>query len=183
LNSGLNMKKTVETAEISTASKVGKRISDKRKTLGLTRKQLAKSAGLKIGSIETTESGRRLPTGEHILKLCEFFGVSSNWILTGADEFLPGPDTGPDASPTDLAKFFVALQQLDSSRRRMLTQMVVDLARAEVPADQLPVFEKIMAAASLLPESVMGTLEAAVEAVVDDDVVQEVADRLGLNTK
>jgi len=118
-----------------------------------------------------------MPGGDQVLILSQVFDVSPNWILTGSDEFLPGPDTGPDASPTDLAKFFVALQLLDSSRRRMLTQMVVDLARAEVPADQLPVFEKIMAAASLVPESIMGTIEAAVD---DPQVEQEMRDKLGL---
>jgi len=39
------------------------------------------------------------------------------------------------------------------------------------------VFEKIMAAASLVPESIMGTIEAAVD---DPQVEQEMRDKLGL---
>jgi len=182
--SGLNMKKTDDNSgnniEITPAGRVGARLLRARQAKGWTREAMAASTGIGAGSIETMETGRRMPGGEQVLILSQLFDVSPNWILTGSNEFLPAPDTGPDANPTDLAKFFVALQQLDSSRRRMLTQMVVDLARAEVPADQLPVFEKIMAAASLVPESIMGTLEAAVD---DPQVQQEFEDQLGLDIK
>jgi len=188
VHSGLNMKKTDDNSEnnieITPAGKVGSRLLDKRKAKGWTREAMADSTGIGAGSIETMETGRRMPGGEQVLILSQLFNVSPNWILTGSDEFLPAPDTGPGDQPTELAKIYVALQLLDPSRRRMLTQVVVDLARAEVPADELPVFEKIMAAGSLVPAKVMDSIETVLDDVLDDDQVkQEFEDQLGLDIK
>jgi len=169
------MKKTVKTAEISTASKVGKRISDQRKIRGLTRKQLAKSAGLKVGSIETTEAGRRLPTGEHILKLCEFFGVSPNWILTGADEYLAEGDRSQADLLTELTQLVVALGSMAAGKRETIKQIIFDLARRDIPEDKLPLFEKLISAGRLVSEA---TVQDMIEGTAIGEHAEKFADEV-----
>jgi len=165
----------MENAKISTASKVGKRLSDKRKSLGLTREQLAESVGLRIGSIETTEAGRRLPTGEHILRLCEFFGVSPNWILTGADEYLAEGDRSQADLLTEATQLSVALGSMAAGKRATIKQIIFDLARRDIPEDKLPVFEQLISAGQLVSDA---TVQDMIDGAAIGDHAEKFKDEL-----
>lgn len=167
-------KNTEMTPGIPNSGKVGQRLKKLRAGKGWSRDKMAEKSGIGAGAIEAIERGRRFPGGDQVLIMGQALGVSPNYILTGSDEYVPGADL----SPTDLTKLYVALQQLDPSRRNMIVQMVVDLARAEVPDDQLVIFNNLMEAATLLPESVADK----VVSVLDDDDLQEVEDHLNLPT-
>jgi len=175
------MKKTEnnieESSEITPAAKVGERLMRKRKSKGWTRESMAGVVGMGAGSIESMETGRRMPGGEQVLILSQVFNISPNWILTGSEEFLPGQSVEGEANPAEMTKLFVALTQLDQSRQRMLSQLIIDLARSEVPADQLPFFESVMNAKNLIPDGLVD----AVDDIVDDEMVGDFENQLGLS--
>ena len=71
--------------------KIGKYIAGKRKSLGMTQKQLAEKLGYKSQStISKWESGTNLPTGKKLIELAQILGTSTNEIL-GMVEPLPEP--------------------------------------------------------------------------------------------
>ena len=101
----------MENTKINAASMVGQRLHAKRTEKGLTRDQLAEATGVKVGSIETTETGRRLPNGEHIFRVCRFFEVSPNWVLTGSDEYQAEEGCGNAALVTEAPQLVTAMDE------------------------------------------------------------------------
>lgn len=65
--------------------KIGKYISEKRKALGLTQKQLAEKIGMSDKSVSKWERGVCLPDVSVYLELCEILGIHINEFLAGED--------------------------------------------------------------------------------------------------
>lgn len=65
--------------------KTGKYITGKRKTLGLTQKQLAEQLGMSDKSISKWERGVCLPDVSVYIELCKILGISINEFLAGED--------------------------------------------------------------------------------------------------
>ena len=65
--------------------KTGKYITGKRKTLGLTQKQLAEQLGMSDKSISKWERGVCLPDVSIYIELCKILGISINEFLAGED--------------------------------------------------------------------------------------------------
>ena len=67
-------------------SSIGERIKQLRIRAGLTQQQLAEMVGgTSVSAIGMYEQGRRSPDMERIVKLCEIFSVSTDYLL-GVDE-------------------------------------------------------------------------------------------------
>ncbi|PTC02016.1 transcriptional regulator [Vibrio mediterranei] len=62
---------------------IGGRIRRKRKELGLTQVQVAKSVGVSPTSIVFWERDETVPTGKNLLGLCKKLHVEPDWLLTG----------------------------------------------------------------------------------------------------
>jgi transcriptional regulator with XRE-family HTH domain len=56
-----------------------------RKEAGLTQQQLAKRAGLPVGSLRGHEQGQRIPSWPSVVKLAKALGVSTD-AFAGCDE-------------------------------------------------------------------------------------------------
>ena len=65
--------------------KIGKYIAGKRKSLGMTQKQLAEKIGMSDKSVSKWERGICLPDVSVYLELCEILGISLNEFLAGED--------------------------------------------------------------------------------------------------
>ena len=65
--------------------KIGKYIAGKRKSLGMTQKQLAEKLGMSDKSVSKWERGICLPDVSVYLELCEIIGISLNEFLAGED--------------------------------------------------------------------------------------------------
>ena len=65
--------------------KIGKYISEKRKNLGLTQKQLAEKIGMSDKSVSKWERGICLPDVSLYFDLCSILGISINEFLAGED--------------------------------------------------------------------------------------------------
>lgn len=63
------------------AKKIGKRISEKRKEIGMSQKTLAVKLNLTDKTISKWESGKGLPSIEALVELCDIFGISVDEIL------------------------------------------------------------------------------------------------------
>ena len=65
--------------------KIGKYIASKRKSLGMTQKQLAEKLGMSDKSVSKWERGVCLPDVSVYKKLCSILGISLNEFLAGED--------------------------------------------------------------------------------------------------
>ena len=65
--------------------KIGKYIASKRKSLGMTQKQLAEKLGMSDKSVSKWERGVCLPDVSVYKELCSILGISLNEFLAGED--------------------------------------------------------------------------------------------------
>jgi len=70
------------------AQAIGQRIKFFRNALGITIADLSRKAGLSIGMISETETGKNKPSPNLMLALLEFYHLNLNWLLTGEGEML-----------------------------------------------------------------------------------------------
>jgi len=62
------------------------RFKELRKEKGLSKAQLGESAGMNPSQLSKYELGRNEPTMSVIIKLCKYFGVSSDYLIGLKDE-------------------------------------------------------------------------------------------------
>jgi transcriptional regulator with XRE-family HTH domain len=60
---------------------IGKRILDLRKRKKLTQQQLAEIIGVTSVHLSNIETGNALPGVEIVIRMADYFGVSTDWIL------------------------------------------------------------------------------------------------------
>lgn len=63
--------------------KIGKFISERRKNVGLTQKQLAEKLGITDRAVSKWETGKALPDSSIMLELCRILGITVNDLLSG----------------------------------------------------------------------------------------------------
>lgn len=88
---------------------IGERLKFLRKKRNLTSEQLAEAIGLKKGSISSYENDRYEPSAKTIISICNYFNISSDWLLTGEGKAFKQPEE----SDAPFAKGFELSQQLD----------------------------------------------------------------------
>ena len=62
---------------------IGKRITERRKKLGLTQEMLAEKGDLTPQFVSYAESGKRAMRPENVIKLAKALEVSADYLLTG----------------------------------------------------------------------------------------------------
>lgn len=62
---------------------IGKRITNRRKKLGMTQETLAEKADVTTQFVSYAESGKRAMRPENLLKIANALGVSTDYLLTG----------------------------------------------------------------------------------------------------
>lgn len=67
------------------ANVIGKRIRDIRKKNGYTQIKLSEQLMLSVDSVSNIENGKTTCMPEHIMRLCQLFNVSSDYIYFGKD--------------------------------------------------------------------------------------------------
>ncbi len=63
--------------------KIGERIIERRKKMGLTQEKLAELCGVTTQFVSYAESGKRAMRPENLSKMAEGLGVSADYLLTG----------------------------------------------------------------------------------------------------
>ena len=87
---------------------LGPRIAALRRSRGLSQAQLAAKIGISPSAMGMYEQGRREPAADTIVILAKFFGVSTDYLLTG------------DPTPQEAEGLNALLQQrLDAADRRL----------------------------------------------------------------
>ena len=61
------------------------RLKELRKTFGISQKELAKKCGLSLGGIQGYEQQVNSPISEALIKLANFFNVSTDYLLGLSD--------------------------------------------------------------------------------------------------
>lgn len=69
---------------------VGMRISQLRRERNMTQRELARRLNVSPSAVGMYEQGRRQPSADLIVAICQTFAVSTQWLLTGR------PYTGRD---------------------------------------------------------------------------------------
>lgn len=91
---------------------VGRRIAEKRKSLGWTQEELAERGGLTPQFVSYAESGKRAMRPENLLKLSSTLGVSVDYLLTG------------EITDKDLLLLSEKLSALSPSQFRIIEEIV-----------------------------------------------------------
>ena len=92
---------------------VGDKIKELRKGLGLTQAELAAKAGISASAVGMYEQGRREPDSRTILKLCDIFGTSADYIM-GHSQSMTG------TAGKDVSEVFDEFTQILSSQQGLM---------------------------------------------------------------
>ena len=71
--------------EIDVLKQIGVRIYHRRKLLKLTQAELAEKMSVSTQMISNLELGKKAIRPENLIKLCEVFNISADYILTGTN--------------------------------------------------------------------------------------------------
>lgn len=91
---------------------IGKRITDRRKSLGWTQEELADRGDLTPQFVSYAESGKRAMRPENLLKLSSTLGVSADFLLSG------------DIIDKDLLLMSEKLRRLTPEQRNIIEKII-----------------------------------------------------------
>ncbi|MBR2467024.1 MAG: helix-turn-helix transcriptional regulator [Clostridia bacterium] len=96
---------------------MGKRISTKRRELGITQEQLAERMDVSIQMISNLEGGKKAIRPENLVKLCAVLSTSADYILTGK------------RAEFENIAFFAKFSTLSASNQELIESLVNELSR------------------------------------------------------
>lgn len=71
--------------KINSIDSIGQRVIECRKESNMIQAELIRKSGLSFQTIVNLEKGYHVPDITTVLKVCEVFGVTSDWLLTGKE--------------------------------------------------------------------------------------------------
>ena len=77
---------------MSEETKIGRRLKELRKTLGLTQQEIADKLGIKRNSFANYEIGRNTPLDTIIKSICREYHVREDWLRTGEGNMFSSDD-------------------------------------------------------------------------------------------
>ncbi len=89
---------------------LGNKIKELRKQCHFTQSHLAKLLGISASAVGMYEQGRREPDNETLLKLCEVFGTSSDYLLGKSD------------TPQNFKESIEVLEVFDEFTQKLMSQ-------------------------------------------------------------
>lgn len=103
---------------------IGKRITQRRKQLGLTQEALAEKGDMTTQFVSYAEAGKRAMRPENLLKISSALGVSADYILTG------------DIIDKDYLLLTEKLQKLTPSQLRTVENIIDECIQLCINAEQ-----------------------------------------------
>ena len=91
---------------------IGKRISERRKQMGLTQEKLAEQMDVSIQMISNLERGVKAIRIDNLVRLSQILNVSTDYILTGTQ------------TKHDVDSLAGQIAQLDEDKRKMIEVLV-----------------------------------------------------------
>lgn len=76
------------------ANVIGKRIRDIRKKNGYTQTKLSEQLMLSVDSVSNIENGKTTCMPEHIMRLCQLFNISADYIYFGVNSLNENEEVG-----------------------------------------------------------------------------------------
>ena len=92
------------------AAAIGMRIRQLRLVHGWSQTELARRVGVNKSVISFYELGARFPTYENLLRICDIFNVSTDYILRGSEMMQMNVDSLPGDQINALRTIIAALQ-------------------------------------------------------------------------
>jgi transcriptional regulator with XRE-family HTH domain len=111
-----------------------KRVSELRKTLGLTKIKFAEKLGLTYSAISLIESGKNALTNQNINLICLTFQVNEQWLRNGIAPMFS--EEAPEEK--ELLDIF---RRLSPRMRQSILKITLDLLEAQEKADTATVSE------------------------------------------
>jgi transcriptional regulator with XRE-family HTH domain len=117
----------------------GARLRERRRELGISVAQLAKSAGLRPSTLYDLERGDNR-TSKQLHRLCQTLGLNINWVETGLGERLAREiaresaleiTLGGERITAESARLAAQIERLDDITRGHVKAMVDKLAQAQ----------------------------------------------------
>ena len=101
---------------------IGIRLRDLRIEKELTQKELAKNLGITQDSISLWEKGKRIPDTIYIQKLCDVFGVSTDYLLGRTDDLgAPLPSATPPQFSPEEQELLNLFRRMDETQKLRFT--------------------------------------------------------------
>ena len=100
-----------------------------RKSNGFTTMQeFCEASGISFSTYQNYETGKRIPTAEILIKLADFYGVTTDYLL--GREPAPNPFADPNLSEEDEAKVVAKYMSLPPEIRACMLDVLVQLGDA-----------------------------------------------------
>lgn len=93
-------------------ARIGKRISERRKLMGLTQEQLAEQMDVSIQMISNLERGVKAIRIDNLIRLSQILKISTDYILTGKQ------------TTDDMDTLADQISQLEEDKRKMIEVLV-----------------------------------------------------------
>lgn len=100
----------------------GEKLKALRIEKGLTQQQIAEKIGLVKGSISAYEQSAKYPSIDVLIKLCEMFGVSADYLLGLSDSIEYNLSTLTDEQTQTVMRVIAEFEQYNRLKEKLKTE-------------------------------------------------------------
>lgn len=100
----------------------GEKLKALRIEKGLTQQQIAEKIGLVKGSISAYEQSAKYPSIDVLIKLCELFGVSADYLLGLSDSIEYNLSTLTDEQTQTVMRIIAEFEQYNRLKEKLKTE-------------------------------------------------------------
>lgn len=100
----------------------GEKLKALRIEKGLTQQQIAEKIGLVKGSISAYEQSAKYPSIDVLIKLCEMFGVSADYLLGLSDSIEYNLSTLTDEQTQTVMRIIAEFEQYNRLKEKLKTE-------------------------------------------------------------